>query len=365
MSYSTTRNESHYEPRYDLRYRAAAVQAEPVWHDAEGSVDKTIALAAEAKENGADIIAFPETWIPGYPWFLWLDSVAWQSQFVVPYAMNSLTIGGTQWQRLEAAAKELDIILALGFSEREGGSTYMGQAIIDASGETILTRRKLKPTHVERTQFGDGDGSDLAVVDSAVGRVGALNCWEHIQPLTKYAMFAQHEQLHIGGWPTFSIFEDAVYALGPEVNVGASRQYAVEGQVFVLAPCGIIGEAGQELYCDTELKRQLLRRGGGHARIFGPDGRSLAEPLDPQEEGILYADIDYAQILAAKNAADPVGHYSRPDVLSLCLHNHGRLPKIQNYAEPHTPASPEQFSEFLEPGAKKTNEAEGTEEPSA
>lgn len=313
---------------YTKTFRSAVVQAEPVWNDLDGGIDKVIALATEAKQNGAEIIAFPETFIPGYPWHLWLDSVAWQSQFTVPYALNSLEIGSEQWQRIEHAAGELGITIALGFSEREGGSMYMAQAVIDDQGKTLMTRRKLKPTHVERTQFGDGDGSDFQVIDTPVGRVGALNCWEHLQPLTKYALFSQQEQLHIASWPSFSIFEGAVNALGPEVNVGASRQYAVEGQNYVLAPCAIVGEAAQSLFADTELKKQFLKLGGGYARIFGPDGRSLAEPLDPTEEGILYADIDYAGILAAKNAADPVGHYSRPDVFALHLENRGRLPKV-------------------------------------
>ena len=101
------------------------------------------------------------------------------------------------------------------------------------------------------------------------------------------------------------------------MNTAASQQYAVEGQVFVLAPTGIVGEAGQALFADTPEKREFLTLGGGYARIFGPDGRSLAAPIPPDEEGILYAEIDYSAILAAKNAADPVGHYSRPDALSL------------------------------------------------
>jgi nitrilase len=347
---------------YTLTYRAAVVQAEPVWNDLDGGIDKTIALATEAATDGADIIAFPETWLPGYPWFLWLDSVAWQSQFVLPYALNSVDLDGEQWGRLEAAARELDIVIALGFSEREGGSLYMAQAVIEKDGRTILTRRKLKPTHVERTQFGDGDGSDFRVVDSSVGRIGALNCWEHIQPLSKYSLFAQHEQVHIGGWPTFSIFEGAVNALGAEVNTGASRQYAVEGQAFVLAPCGVVGDAGVELFCDTDVKKQLLKRGGGHARIFGPDGRSLAEPVDPQEEGILYADIDYRQILMAKNAADPVGHYSRPDVFTLLVDDRGRLPKVVNRAKK---ATAEDSAEDAESTSSVDTGAEGTSSASA
>lgn len=140
-------------------------------------------------------------------------------------------------------------------------------------------------------------------------------------------MFAQREQLHIAAWPSFSIYENAAYLLGPEVNTAASQQYAVEGQTFVLAPTGIIGQAAYDAFVDTEQKRELLKLGGGHARIYGPDGRSLAAPLNPAEEGILYADIDYNQILGAKNAYDPVGHYSRPDVFQL-LFNPNPLDRV-------------------------------------
>ncbi len=216
--------------------------------------------------------------------------------------------------------------MVAGYSERSGGSLYMGQAVISADGELVGARRKLKPTHVERTVFGEGDGSDLAVHDTALGRVGALCCWEHLQPLTKYAMFSKHEQVHVAAWPSFSVYKGAAYALGPEVNTAASQLYAVEGQVFVLAPCAVVGAAAIELFCDTPLKQQLLQRGGGFARIYGPDGRPLAEPLPEDAEGILYADIDLSAIPIAKAAADPVGHYSRPDVTRLLLNPAPRRP---------------------------------------
>jgi nitrilase len=306
-------------PEYTATLKAAAVQAEPVWFDLRATMAKTIRLVEEAASNEADLIAFGETWLPGYPWFIWLDSVAWQSQFLVRYAQNSITLDGPEMDELREAARHNDIAIAIGFSERDGGSLYMGQALIDRDGSLVSTRRKLKPTHVERTMFGEGDGSDIVVDDTSVGRVGSLCCWEHLQPLTKYAMYAQHEQVHVAAWPSFSIFPGAAWALGPEVNTAASQQYAVEGQTFVVAPTSVIGQAAWDVMCDTDLKQQLLQKGGGHARIYGPDGRPLAEPLAPTQEGILYADLDLSQILAAKNAADPVGHYSRPDVLRLLI----------------------------------------------
>ena len=313
------------------KYKVACVQAAPAWLNLDVAVDKTIHYIEEAARAGAKLIAFPETWIPGYPFHIWLGAPAWAigRGFVQRYFDNSLSYDTPQAARIVAAVKKNKITVVLGLSERDGGSLYIAQWLIGPDGATIAKRRKLRPTHAERTVFGEGDGSHIAVHDRGdVGRLGALCCWEHLQPLTKYAMFSQHEQLHVAAWPSFSIFEGAAFALGPEVNNGASRQYAVEGQTFVLAPCGVIGQAAQELFADTELKQQLLKRGGGYARIYGPDGRDLAEPLAPTQEGILYADIDYALILAAKNAADPVGHYSRPDVFTLHMQAAGRLPKV-------------------------------------
>jgi nitrilase len=300
-------------------YRAAAVQAAPAFLDLDAGVDKAVALIAEAAANGAQLIGFPETWLPGYPWFIWLDSPAWGMQFVQRYHDNSLEYGTPQADRLAAAAREHGITVVMGISERQGGSLYIAQWIIGPDGATIARRRKLKPTHVERTVFGEGDGSDLSVYPTPLGRLGGLCCWEHLQPLSKYAMYAQDEQVHVGAWPSFSLYVGGAYALGPEVNTSASRVYAVEGSCFVLAPCATVSPEMVELMCTDDTKRALLQPGGGHARIFAPDGQELAEPLAPDAEGILYADLDLGMISLAKAAADPAGHYSRPDVTRLLL----------------------------------------------
>ena len=299
--------------------RVAAVQAEPAWLDLAAGVDKVISLIGEAAAGGARLVAFPETFIPGYPWWIWLDSPAAGMRFVPQYLTSSMTRDGAEIDRIRQAAARHDVHVVLGFSERSGGSLYMAQAFISGTGELISVRRKLKPTHVERSVFGEGDGSDLQVHDTALGRVGGLNCWEHLQPLTKYAMYSQGEEIHVGAWPSFSIYRGAAQALGPEVNTAASLIYAVEGQTFVVAPCGVIGEAALEQFCDTDVKRQLLQPGGGFARIYGPEGSQLAEPLPETAEGILFADLNPDLIAIAKSAADPVGHYSRPDVLRLLV----------------------------------------------
>ena len=302
------------------KFRAAAVQAAPVFLDLDAGIDKAIGLIEQAAAKGAKLIAFPETWLPGYPWFIWLDSPAWGMQFIQCYHDNSLVYGSAQAERLAQAAKDNAIMVVMGLSEKAGGSLYMGQWIIDAEGRTVAQRRKLKPTHVERTIYGEGDGSDLTVYDTELGRVGALCCWEHLQPLSKYAMYAQNEQVHIAAWPSFSLYRGGAYALGAEVNNAASRIYAVEGQCFVLAPCATVSAEMIATLCgDDPMKRQLLLEGGGFTAIYAPDGQSIGEVLPEGQEGIVYADLDLGMISLAKAAADPAGHYSRPDVTRLLL----------------------------------------------
>ena len=307
--------------------RVAAVQAEPVWLDLNAGVERTIELIGEAAAGGAQLVAFGETFIPGYPWWIWLDSPAAGMRFVPSYAANSMTRDGAEMQRIQDAAAGHGVHVVFGFSERAGGSLYMAQAFVSDTGELISVRRKLKPTHVERAVFGEGDGSDLQVHDTSLGKLGALNCWEHLQPLTKYAMYSLGEEIHVASWPSFSVYRGAAQALGPEVNTAASMMYAVEGQTFVVAPCSVVGAAAQELFCDDDVKRQLLQAGGGFARIYGPEGSPLAEPLPEGEEGILFADLDPALLAIAKSAADPVGHYSRPDVFRLVV-NRNPAPRI-------------------------------------
>ena len=322
------------------RFKAAAVQAAPVFLDLRATVVKAESLIAEAAGNGASLIAFPETWIPGYPFWIWLGAPAWGMRFVQRYHDNALSMGSAEFDRLCRVAAINDIHVLLGFSEKDGGSLYLSQSLIGPDGALIANRRKLKPTHVERTVFGEGDGSDLRVDGTDLGRIGALCCWEHLQPLTKYAMYSMQEQVHVASWPSFSLYNGVAYSLGPELNNAASQMYAAEGQCFVLAPCGVVSEAMVEMLCDTEDKRPLLKAGGGHAMIYGPDGSPLTERLAETDEGLVYAEIDLSLISIAKSAADPVGHYSRPDVTRLLL-NRESASSVESFSPPFTVVSVE------------------------
>lgn len=306
--------------------RVAAVQAEPVWMDMDATTDKTVELIAEAASNGAELIAFPETWIPGYPVFLWSYPVYEQMQFVARYHKNSPTIDGPQITRIREAAKQHHISVVVGFSEKDGGSLYMTQAIIGSDGEILLHRRKLKPTHAERTLFGEGDGSGMKVLDTPLGRLGALQCFEHLQPLSKYAMYAQNEQIHIAAWPCLGILGN-IPILSPESIMSSTQTYAMEGSAFVIASTQIMSDEGAHTFLTNDGDpTPVYTGGGGFARVYGPHSALITEPLDPTEEGIVYADLDLAEIDLAKNTVDPAGHYSRPDVTRLVFDDTAQEP---------------------------------------
>ncbi|NTA83868.1 carbon-nitrogen hydrolase family protein [Agrobacterium tumefaciens] len=313
-----------------MAYKVAAVQAAPEFLDIAKGVDKAISLIEEAARNGASLIAFPEVWLPGYPWWIWLDSPAWGMQFVGRYFANAMEVGDAHYERLREAAAVNAIHVVMGFTERAGGSLYIAQAIFSDKGEIIANRRKLKPTHAERTVFGEGDGSHLAVHTTGLGRMGALCCAEHIQPLSKYAMFSQNEQIHIASWPSFSVYRGAAFQLSAEANLAASQVYALEGQCYVLAPCALVSRSMIEMLVDTPSKQSLLLEGGGFTMIFGPDGAPLAKAIPENEEGMMYAEVDLGFIGVAKAAYDPVGHYSRPDVVRL-LFNRSEHQRVHSF----------------------------------
>lgn len=309
------------------QFKVAAVQAAPCYLDVQAGIAKAVKYIEEAAQAGAKLVVFPETWLPGYPNHIWLGPVAWQMQFVGRYFENSIEAGSTEDQAIAAAARDNNIQVSMGLSERAGGSLYIAQWHYDENGEIIKRRRKLKPTHVERTVFGSGDGSDLHVAETSIGRIGQLSCWEHLQPLSKYAMYSENEQIHCAAWPNLSLYKGGAYALGHEVNNGASMLYAVEGSCFVIGACALVSKEQQDILCEGDpLKEALCPVGGGYTKIYAPDGQSIGNVIPDTEEGIVFADIDLSMIAYAKAAADPAGHYARPDVTRLLINRKAQRP---------------------------------------
>ena len=329
------------------KFKAAVVQAAPIFMDLDASIDKAITIIERAARENAKLIAFSEAWFPGYPWWIWLSPTAHNVKYFQQYHENSLVVGSPQFERLAKAAKDNNIFISTGASERDHGSLYLAQFLFSDQGELIQGRRKLKPTHQERTVYGDGDGSDFGVFDTDIGRIGQLCCWEHLQPLSKYAMFSMHEQVHIAAWPSFSTYPQA-FSLGATANMAASQVYALEGQCYVLAPTATVSQEMYDILVENEAQAELISVGGGYAQIFGPDGSPLCEQIPEKEEGILFAEIDLGAIAVAKSFADPVGHYSRPDVTRLLLNRSVQRP----VEEVSLPSDDIEGSEGIEPSVE-------------
>ncbi|PQE29540.1 aliphatic nitrilase protein [Rutstroemia sp. NJR-2017a WRK4] len=299
--------------------RVAVTQAEPEWLELDKSVEKTLRLIKEAAENGAKLVAFPECWITGYPAWIWSRPVDFA--LTAAYIKNSLKVNSPQMELIRACAEENKINVCFGFSENDNDSLYIAQATIGSDGEIKMLRRKLKPTHMERTIFGDASGKNCLknVVDApGVGRVGALACWEHIQPLLKYHTVLQKEDFHIAAWPPVSPHDGGpgLWSMTTDGVRALSQTYAIESQSFVLHTTALITQKGIDRMGTTG-GPLMSTPGGGNSAIIGPDGRKLSEDIPETEERILYADVNLDDILHAKGFVDVGGHYSRPDMLWL------------------------------------------------
>ncbi len=303
-------------------YIAGVVQAAPVYLNKEQTIAKSLRLIEEAAEKGVKLLAFPELWCPGYPWWVWLGSVAWQKQFTVDYFKNASDVNGPEIQVIRDAAKKHGMTIVFGYCEREHYTLYISQAIIGSKGELLLNRRKTKAARTERHVFGQGDGSGLRVQQTELGRLGALCCGEHYQPLIKTAMYSQQEQVHVASWPSFSMLRGKAFRTGPEAAVMASQLYAVEGQSFTLISTMVADEEMVNRVCDTPERRDIMtymgqEKCGGRSMIFSPDGEPLCEFEDESFEGVLTAEIDLSMLDYAKTSADTLGHWARPDIVGL------------------------------------------------
>ncbi|PLB53939.1 carbon-nitrogen hydrolase [Aspergillus steynii IBT 23096] len=301
--------------------RVAAVQAEGCYFDLEGAVEKTCRLITEAAEKGCDMIAFPEVWIPMYPGWIWQRPIDFE--MVSEYMKHSLKRDSPEMRTIQNCALTNNIAVSLGYSENHNNSLYLSQSFIGKDGVIKMHRRKIKPTHAERTIYGDGSGSSLLnVVDEpGLGKVGALSCWEHSQPLLRYHTYSQGEQIHVAAWPPmnyYSSFPEGT-ALWSQCREGAhnlSTTHAIEGNCFVVLASSFYTQKGVDRMKLGDGKLYHIG-GGGCACIIGPDGRKMTQDLGEEEEGLVIADLDFSEILKVKAMLDVHGHYSRPDLLWL------------------------------------------------
>jgi aliphatic nitrilase len=334
--------------------KVAAVQAEPLWFDATGCVSKAAEMVREAGAEGAKLIGFGECWMGGYPFYIWAGVPAFSIQ-MHPFFLELATLGGAsdpRWEPLKLACRESGVACCAGFNLKEDRAIWIAQILINGAGEIEWVRRKLKPTHAERTVYADGDGSDFYVTDvEGVGRVGALNCWEHLAPLSKFVQFSKDEEFHVGAWPNFGVCNKTATALSMEVNMAASQTYAVEGSCFFIACSstltekyaaklkeliGMLPTEGIKAFPDDPDSRYALPPAinpvemgmldlfvtpdvGAVAAVFGPDGGRMTAPTDPKEDVIVYADCPRAGLLASKATVDPTGHYYRGDVYHVVM----------------------------------------------
>jgi nitrilase len=299
--------------------RAAAVQIAPDLDTVEGTLARVLTAIGEAAEQGAKLVVFPETFVPWYPYFAFvLPPVLTGAEHVRLYD-NAVVVPGPVTEAVGAAARRHAIVVALGVNERDHGSLFNTQLVFDADGRLILKRRKITPTFHERMIWGQGDGAGLAVVNTAIGRLGALACWEHYNPLARYALMAQHEEIHVAQFPgslVGPIFADQI-----EVTI---RHHALESGCFVVNATGWLSDAQKARVTADERFHKALS-GGCMTAIISPEGAHVVPPLT-QGEGLLVADLDLSLIVKRKRMMDSVGHYARPELLSLMLDNRPATP---------------------------------------
>ena len=298
----------------DRAVTVACVQAEPVILDLERTLDKLEDLAAEAAGKGAELVVFPETFVPVYPSSRWAKAFAgWENagakETFARLAQNSVAVGGPSEQRLAACARELGIWLVTGVNEVEPerpGTIYNALLYHAPDGTLALHHRKLVPTNHERLIWGQGDGRGLTAVETGFGRVGGLVCWENYMPLARFALYEAGVEIYIA-----STADDGDAWQSTLVHIAReSRAYVVSPSAFQRA-----SSYPDDFGLASEIEGAgVLGRGG--SAILAPDGSYLAGPLY-DEEGILYAELDPVRLLAERQRFDPVGHYHRPDVLRL------------------------------------------------
>ena len=295
------------------KFKAAVAQVSPIFLDRKATIEKACKLMTEASKNGAKLIAFPETYIPTYPHWIWLDTPLANSHFFKKLFEESVIIPSPATEELCIGAREADIYVVVGINEKlptQMGTMWNTNLLIDNNGKILGKHRKIVPTLAEKMVWACGDGSGLRVWETDIGRIGTLICGNNTHCLYKYALIAQGEQIHIANYPN-----QADSQLWNRIRTGA---HSLEGKLFTLCCTSTINSKMIDMLCgDDEKKRRWMEACHSYSSITNPSGETLVEILD--KEDIIYADIDISEMITAKQYHDIIGHYTRMDVVSLNL----------------------------------------------
>jgi nitrilase len=322
------------------RFTAAAVQNSPVFLDAAATVAKAVGLIAEAAGNGARLVAFPEVFVPGYPYWNWTMNPVQGSPWFEKLYRAAVDVPGPEVADLCAAARRHGVTVVIGVNERgrhSMGVLYNTVLTISSAGELIGVHRKLVPTWAEKLTWTNGDGSSLRVHDTELGRIGVLACGENTNTLARFALLAQGEQVHVASYIALPVAPED-YDMADAIAIRTAA-HAFEGKIFsvvatsTISPEMIDAIAGD----DVAVRDQLARKRNALSGIFGPDGRPVTEPLI-DTEGIVYGEIDLARCIQAKQMHDIIGHYNRFDVFQLHLNTTPQQGLVLSGPFPPTPA---------------------------
>lgn len=301
------------------QFKAAAVQAAPVFLDTDATVDKVCRLIQEAADNGARLVAFPEVFVAGYPYWSWIMNPIEASPWFEKLARSAIELPGPEIAKIAQAAARHRINVVVGVNERNRhgiGTLYNTLVTIADDGRIIGRHRKLVPTWAEKLTWAPGDASGLRVHDTSVGPLGALACGENTNTLARFSLLAQGELVHVASYIALPV-APADYDMAEAIRVRAAA-HCFEGKVFTVVSCSTVSEEIIEAMAATQPNaRELLsRRNSAFSGVLGPDGRVIGEPLI-DEEGIVYADIDLSRCIQPRQMHDITGHYNRFDVFDL------------------------------------------------
>lgn len=300
------------------KFKAATVQTAPVFLNVEKTIDKAISFVKEAANNGAKLIAFPEVFVAGYPYWNWIMTPVQGSKWYEELYKNSVDVAGPDIKRLCLAAKDNDIQIVIGINERgkSYGEIYNTNLIIDNKGIIVGKHRKLVPTWAEKLTWSSGDGSSLKVYNTEIGPIGTLACGENTNTLARFTLLSQGELIHIANYISLPVAPPD-YNMAEAIKIRAAA-HSFEGKLFTIVSCSTISKEIMEfLKPDVQNVEELLeRKNSAFSGFIGPNGATIGEPLI-DDEGMIYADIDLAKCIQPKQMHDILGHYNRFDIFDL------------------------------------------------